>query len=58
MIDHFSGGQSKEEDRAVPGRGFRPYVSFMFVEDALDQRQPDARALEFILAVQALEDLE
>src|SRR5258708_16181711 len=36
--------------------GFLPDAASVAMDDALDQGQPDARALEFILTVQALED--
>src|SRR5258708_1059090 len=36
--------------------GFLPDAASVAMDDALDQGLPDARALEFILTVQALED--
>src|SRR6185295_4548468 len=51
-------GHREPERRAAIGRGFGPDFPAVALEDALHDRQPDAAALEFRLAMQALERAE
>ena len=48
----------KVKSRAAVHRAFRPGPAAVPVNDALDIGQPDARALELVLAVQALKHAE
>ncbi len=51
-------GDGKVKRRATVHRAFRPGPAAVPVNDALDVRQADARALKLVLAVQALEHAE
>jgi hypothetical protein len=50
--------QREVKGRALLDSGFRPDLTAMAVDDALHGGQPDARAREILLAVQALKGPE
>src|SRR6185312_4088308 len=55
---NLSCADGKEERRADVGSRFRPDLAPVAVDDALDDREPDAGAFELFRAVKALEDAE
>lgn len=50
--------QAKEEGGPLAGPAVGPHPPTVLFHDAPHVRQPDARALELVLVVQALEDPE